>query len=198
MIRFFDFVFSLIGIVLLLPIAVILIILCYFDTKSPILVQERLGKDLKVFKLYKFRSMYLNNVEEVASHLADPASITRFGGFLRKSKLDEIPQLINVLKGDMSLVGPRPIILSQIDVIEARKVKGVYNYLPGITGLAQINKIDTSNPIRLAAVDAKMLKELSLLNYFKFIIATVTGKGQGDPVKESEEVEFSFNERNGF
>lgn len=194
MIRFFDFVFSLIGILLLWPIAIIVTVLCYFDTRSPILVQERLGKDLKVFKLYKFRTMYPNR-EEVASHLADPASITRFGGFLRKSKLDEIPQLINVLKGDMSLVGPRPIILSQVDVIEARKFKGVYNYLPGITGLSQINKIDTSNPIRLAAVDAKMLKELNLLNYFKFILATITGKGQGDPVKEIEEIELNLKKK---
>ena len=87
----------------------------------------------------------------------------------------------------MSLVGPRPVILSQTEVIEARRMKEVYNYLPGVTGLSQINKIDTSNPIRLAAVDAKMLKELTLRNYFTFIFATITGKGRGDNVKFEEE-----------
>lgn len=188
MIRFFDFVFSLFGILILLPLWVILYIIGLFDTGSPILVQERMGKGLVPFKLYKFRTMHLDT-KPVASHLACESSVTEFGKFLRKTKLDELPQLINVLKGDMSLVGPRPIILTQTEVIEARNMKEVYNHLPGVTGLSQINRIDTSNPIRLAAVDAKMLKELTLRNYFTFILATVIGKGQGDNVKIDESVE---------
>jgi len=183
MIRFFDIILSLVGILILWPIWVILYIIGLFDTGSPILVQERMGRNLVPFKLYKFRTMHLDT-RQVPSHHACESSVTRFGRFLRKTKLDEFPQLINVLKGDMSLVGPRPVILSQTEVIEARKMKDVYNYLPGITGLSQINKIDTANPIRLAAVDAKMLKELNLLNYFAYILATVIGKGQGDNVKE--------------
>lgn len=189
MIRFFDILFSFIGILILWPLWVILYIIGMFDTGSPILVQDRMGKNLVPFKLYKFRTMHIDT-KQVASHLACDSSVTKFGGFLRKTKLDELLQLINVLKGDMSLVGPRPVILSQTDVIEARKMKDVYNYLPGVTGLSQINKIDTSNPIRLAAVDAKMLKELTLRNYFIFILATVIGKGQGDNVKIEEEIEI--------
>lgn len=191
MIRFFDLIFSFLGILLFLPIWLILYIICLFDTGSPILAQKRMGKDLKHFKVYKFRTMY-RDTEHVASHLACESSVTDFGKFLRKTKLDEFPQLINVFKGDMSLVGPRPVILAQTDVIEARKMKGVYNYLPGITGLSQINKIDTSNAIRLAAVDAKMLRELNLSNYFIFILATVTGKGQGDRIKELDEEELKL------
>lgn len=183
MIRFFDIILSLVGILILWPIWVILYIIGLFDTGSPILIQERMGRNLVPFKLYKFRTMHVDT-RQVPSHHACESSVTRFGRFLRKTKLDEFPQLINVLKGDMSLVGPRPVILSQTEVIEARKMKDVYNYLPGITGLSQINKIDTANPIRLAAVDAKMLKELNLLNYFTYIIATVIGKGQGDNVKK--------------
>ena len=193
MIRFFDFVFSLIGVLILWPLWVILYIIGIFDTGSPILVQERMGKNLVPFKLYKFRTMH-RDTKHVASHLACESSVTSFGRFLRNTKLDELPQLINVLKGDMSLVGPRPVILSQKEVIEAREMKEVYNYLPGVTGLSQINKIDTSNPIRLAAVDAKMLKELTLRNYFTFIFATVIGKGQGDNVKVEENIELEMKE----
>lgn len=192
MIRFFDFVLSFIGILVIWPIWVIIFIIGLFDTGRPILIQERMGKNMVPFKLYKFRTMHLDT-RHVPSHHACETSITRFGRFLRKTKLDEFPQLINVLKGDMSLVGPRPVILSQTEVIEARQMKEVYNYLPGITGLSQINKIDTSNPIRLAAVDAKMLKELNLFTYFTYILATITGKGQGDNVKEVD-IELNMKE----
>lgn len=185
MIRFFDIILSLVGILILWPIWVILYIIGLFDTGSPILVQERMGRNLVPFKLYKFRTMHLDT-RQVPSHHACESSVTRFGRFLRKTKLDEFPQLINVLKGDMSLVGPRPVILSQTEVIEARKMKDVYNHLPGVTGLSQINKIDTSNPIRLAAVDAKMLKELTLRSYFAYILSTIIGKGRGDNVKSEE------------
>lgn len=195
MIRFFDFVFSLIGILVLWPIWVIIYLIGLFDTGAPILVQERMGKNLEPFKLYKFRTMHLDT-RQVPSHHACESSVTKFGRFLRRTKLDELPQLINVLKGDMSLVGPRPVILSQTEVIAAREMKDVYNHLPGVTGLSQVNKIDTSNPIRLAAVDAKMLKELTLRNYFTFILATIIGKGQGDNVKiEEEYLEMKMKEK---
>lgn len=193
MIRFFDILFSFVGILVLWPLWVVLYIIGMFDTGSPILVQDRMGKGLVPFKLYKFRTMH-RDTKHVASHLACDSSVTSFGRFLRKTKLDELPQLVNVLKGDMSLVGPRPVILSQTEVIEARQMKDVYNHLPGVTGLSQINKIDTSNPIRLAAVDAKMLKELTLRNYFTFILATVIGKGQGDNVKVEEDIEVEIKE----
>ena len=103
--------------------------------------------------------------------------------FLRKTKLDELPQLWNVLLGDMSLVGPRPNLFNQEELIEARNSLGVYDVRPGITGLAQINDIDMSTPKFLAETDARMIRELTVQKYFGFIVATVLGKGAGDRVR---------------
>ena len=183
MTRIFDILFSFIGLVLLSPILFVLIIIGYFDTGSPIFRQERVGKEKKPFNLMKFRSMHLN-APSVATHLASASSITPFGSFLRKSKLDELPQLWNVLVGDMSLVGPRPNLFNQVELIEERDLRGVYSFRPGITGLAQINKIDMSTPQLLAETDAKMIQELNTLGYFKYIFLTVVGKGFGDRIKK--------------
>ena len=182
MIRLFDFLFSLIGLVLLSPILLALIVAGYFDTGSPIFRQERVGRHKKPFNLMKFRSMHVN-APSVATHLASSSSITRFGGFLRKSKLDELPQLWNVLVGDMSLVGPRPNLFNQEELITERDTRLVYAVRPGITGLAQINKIDMSTPQLLAETDATMIQQLNHLGYFKFIFLTVFGKGFGDRIK---------------
>jgi lipopolysaccharide/colanic/teichoic acid biosynthesis glycosyltransferase len=119
----------------------------------------------------------------VASHLADPSAITPLGAFLRSSKLDELPQLWNVLKGEMSLVGPRPCLFNQVDLINERAVRAVFDIRPGITGLAQVNKVDMSTPKFLAETDARMLKELTVSSYFKYIFMTIGGKGSGDVVK---------------
>ena len=182
MIRFFDFLFSFIGLVILWPVGLILYIIGLFDTGKPVFVQERVGKNKKPFNLYKFRTMKVDT-KSVATHLSNQSSITKFGGFLRKSKLDELPQLINVMKGDMSLVGPRPNLFNQTELIEERDKRGVYDVTPGITGLAQINEIDMSTPRKLAEVDAEMIGSLTVRDYFRYIFATVGGKGQGDRVK---------------
>jgi len=118
----------------------------------------------------------------VASHLASSSSITKFGHFLRRTKLDELPQLWNVLKGEMSLVGPRPGLFNQEQLTLEREKKGVYDARPGITGLAQLNDIDMSTPEKLAQVDAEMMKTMSLVNYFRYIFKTVCGGGSGDRV----------------
>ena len=182
MIRFFDFVFSLAGLILGFPVLVFLILIGLFDTGSPIFRQERVGRDKKPFTLVKFRTMNLGTAS-VASHFASSSSITHFGHFLRRSKLDELPQLWNVLKGDMSLVGPRPGLFNQDDLMVARDNLGVFNVRPGITGLSQVNEIDMSTPELLAESDAKMIAEMSVSNYFKYIFQTVAGKGSGDRVK---------------
>lgn len=182
MFRIFDFIFSLLGILILWPIALILYIIGLFDTGSPIFRQKRVGKNKTAFTLYKFRTMNVN-AKSVATHLANQSEVTKFGTFLRRTKLDELPQLINVVKGDMSLVGPRPCLFNQTELIEEREKRGVFNHLPGITGLAQINEIDMSTPVKLAEIDAQMLQRISVSDYFKYILATVTGKGQGDRVK---------------
>ena len=108
------------------------------------------------------------------------------GVFLRKTKLDELPQLWNVVKGDMSLVGPRPNLFNQKELIEAREEVGVYDVRPGITGLAQINEIDMSTPQLLAKTDAQMILSMSLMNYFTYIFKTITGKGAGDRVESAK------------
>jgi O-antigen biosynthesis protein WbqP len=181
MTRLFDIIFSFLGLLFLSPILFLLIIIGYFDTGSPIFRQERVGKGMKPFQLMKFRSMNIN-APSVATHLASATSITPFGSFLRKSKLDELPQLWNVLVGDMSLVGPRPNLFNQKELIEERDARGVYSIRPGITGLAQINKIDMSTPQLLAETDAKMVQSFSIVKYFYYIMVTVLGKGSGDRV----------------
>jgi lipopolysaccharide/colanic/teichoic acid biosynthesis glycosyltransferase len=182
MIRFFDFIFSLIGILFLLPIMMLLFIIGLFDTGSPLFFQRRVGKNKKSFTLIKFRTMR-PQTQSVATHLVNKSAITSFGSFLRKSKLDELPQLVNVFFGDMSLVGPRPNLFNQEELIEERDKRGIYIVRPGITGLAQIKEIDMSTPKLLAETDHKMIQELTLLRYFSFILATVSGKGAGDRVK---------------
>ena len=145
MTRFFDFIFSFFGILFLWPFGLIVYILGLLDTGAPIFKQQRVGKNQKPFTLLKFRTMNVNT-KSVATHLANSSSVTKLGAFLRKSKLDELPQLINVLRGDMSLVGPRPNLFNQEELIAERDKRGVYDFLPGITGLAQINEIDMSTP----------------------------------------------------
>jgi O-antigen biosynthesis protein WbqP len=179
--RIFDIIFSLLALALLSPVLIGLMIIGYFDTGSPIFRQERVGKSKQPFRLMKFRSMHIN-APSIATHLASVTSITPFGSFLRKSKLDELPQLWNVFMGDMSLVGPRPNLFNQEELIRERDSRGVYSVRPGITGLAQINKIDMSAPQLLAETDAKMIQELNTLCYFKYILLTVFGKGFGDRI----------------
>mgnify|MGYP001394754848 FL=1 len=181
MIRIIDFWASFFGLILLLPLILVFYIIGLFDTGSPIFRQRRVGKNKHPFTLYKFRTMNLNT-RSVATHLANQSDVTKFGSFLRKTKLDELPQLLNVLIGDMSLVGPRPCLFSQEELISEREKRGVYNFKPGITGLAQINDVDMSTPVKLSEFDALMLKDLNLTNYLKYVLATVTGKGQGDRI----------------
>jgi lipopolysaccharide/colanic/teichoic acid biosynthesis glycosyltransferase len=115
--------------------------------------------------------------------LVDPSAVTHWGALLRRTKLDELPQLWNVLKGEMSLVGPRPCLFNQTELISERSSLGVFNSRPGITGLAQVSNIDMSTPKLLAETDAQMLKDLTLNAYFKYIFMTIIGKGSGDVVK---------------
>lgn len=183
LIRLLDIIFALCGLVFGFPVLVILTIIGLFDTGSPIFRQQRVGRHKKPFTLVKFRTMKPDTAH-VASHLASASSITPFGGFLRKTKLDELPQLWNVLKGEMSLVGPRPCLFNQQELIAEREQRGVLNARPGITGLAQVNDIDMSTPELLAKTDASMLENLRIGDYFKYIFMTVAGKGSGDRVKK--------------
>lgn len=184
MLRVLDILFSLIGLVLCAPVLLtIFAVICLFDKSgSPIFRQERVGRAQKPFMLVKFRTMQ-SGVASVASHLADATAVTPLGAFLRRTKLDELPQLWNVLKGEMSLVGPRPCLTNQAELIGERAVRAIFEARPGITGLAQVNNIDMSTPKLLAETDALMLKELTVSTYFMYIFITVGGKGFGDVIK---------------
>ena len=181
MIRFLDFMFALMGLVFGLPVLLALVVIGLFDTGSPIFSQQRVGRNKKPFTLVKFRTMK-KDTASVASHLASADAITPFGHFLRRTKLDELPQLWNVLKGEMSLVGPRPCLFNQEELISERESRGVLDARPGITGLAQVNDIDMSTPTLLAETDKKMLENLTVTAYFKYIFMTISGKGAGDRV----------------
>lgn len=172
MIRFFDILFSIVGLILFLPLFLLITLLGFLDTGSPFFFQKRVGLNLKTFFLIKFRTMKLNTLS-LGTHLVDKSNITFLGYYLRKFKLDELPQLYNVLVGDMSLVGPRPNLLSQKKLIKERKIRGVFQVKPGITGLSQLNGITMRNPKTLAKTDLRMIKEMNLINYFHLIIKTV-------------------------
>ena len=182
MIRVLDFLFAAVGMLVLSPLFLLVLVLGWIDTRSPLFRQERVGKNQQPFTLMKFRTMRPDTAS-VASHLADASAITTLGKFLRRTKLDELPQLWNVLRGDMSLVGPRPCLFNQHDLIAERAVRGVFVARPGITGLAQIQGIDMSTPGLLAETDAKMLASLSLSSYLRFIFLTVLGRGAGDRIR---------------
>lgn len=182
MLRILDIILSVAGLILAGPLLLVLTIAGLFDTGSPLFRQARVGRNKKPFTLVKFRTMRPDTAS-VATHLADASAVTTFGKFLRRTKLDELPQLWNVLKGEMSLAGPRPCLFSQKELIEARERLGVFRARPGITGLAQVNGIDMSTPQLLAETEARMLASLGVGNYLSYILMTVVGRGAGDRIK---------------
>jgi O-antigen biosynthesis protein WbqP len=189
MLRFFDIMLSAVGLVVAAPLFLILVIRGFFDTGSPLFRQERVGRHKKSFTLFKLRTMRPETAH-VATHLADPAAVTPYGRFLRRTKLDELPQLWNVLKGEMSFVGPRPCLPTQEELIRARDERGVFAARPGITGLAQVEGIDMSMPELLAETDALMLAALGLRDYSRYIVLTLAGRGAGDRVGKSQAASF--------
>jgi len=181
MLRVLDIFFSAVGLILVAPLFLVLTIAGLFDTGAPLFRQTRVGRNKKPFTLVKFRTMRPDTVH-VATHFVDASAVTAFGKFLRRTKLDELPQLWNVLKGEMSLVGPRPCLFNQQELIDAREQLGVFAARPGITGLAQVSEIDMSTPELLAQTDARMLGSLGVKDYFAYVLMTVTGKGSGDRI----------------
>jgi lipopolysaccharide/colanic/teichoic acid biosynthesis glycosyltransferase len=179
LIRALDFLLSLLGLLTALPVLLVLYLVGLCDTGKPLFFQQRVGRQQQPFTLVKFRTMPVNT-ESVASHLVSGSAVTSYGRFLRRTKLDELPQLWNVLKGEMSLVGPRPCLFNQHELIDARARLGVYTARPGVTGLAQTTGIDMSTPQLLAQTDAQMLRGLTLGGYFRYLFRTLLGQGNGD------------------
>jgi lipopolysaccharide/colanic/teichoic acid biosynthesis glycosyltransferase len=182
LIRFFDIVFALLGLALGLPLLALLWLIGLIVSGSPLFRQQRVGQHQKPFVVVKFRTMRPNTAS-VATHLANADAVTPYGGFLRRTKLDELPQLWNVLKGEMSLVGPRPCLFNQEELIAERATRKVFDARPGVTGLAQVRGVDMSTPSLLAETDAQMLKDLCISNYFKLILMTLLGNGTGDGIR---------------
>lgn len=174
-IRLLDVLLAFLGLLCGWPIFLLIAALTFFDTGSSVFIQVRVGRNQKPFKLIKFRSMHIGT-EDVATHLVNGDAITPVGRVLRRSRLDELPQLWNVLKGDMSLVGPRPCLPNQTELVAERVRMDVFNVRPGLTGLAQISGVDMSNPKMLVLLEVKMLSDMSVANYFKYIWYTVIGK----------------------
>tara|TARA_B100001287_G_scaffold270632_1_gene269670 strand:- start:890 stop:1420 length:531 start_codon:yes stop_codon:yes gene_type:complete len=172
MIRILDFLFSFFGLILLSPILILIFVIGLFENGSPLFIQKRVGCNLRSFSLIKFRTMP-KDVRSAGTHLIKDIQLSSYGYFLRRTKIDEIPQLLNVLLGDMSLVGPRPCLINQSKLISERKKRGVFKVRPGITGLAPINGIDMKTPTLVAKTDQKMIKNMSLYNYFYYIFKTI-------------------------
>lgn len=148
-------------------------------------MQKRVGKNLKPFNLYKFRTLKVDT-PSLSTHLVSKNSVTKFGKFIRSLKIDELPQLVNVIKNEMSLVGPRPCLYNQEELIYERKKNNVFSVKPGITGLAQIKGIDMSDPKYLSSLDKKMVSDINLRKYFIFLFLTFFGKGFGDRINLSK------------
>lgn len=180
--RAFDLVVSLVGLVLAGWIVLLLMAAVRLTSPGPgLFAQERVGRGKRPFVCYKLRTMH-RETPSAATHHTTAASVTRLGRWLRRLKLDELPQLWNVMTGEMSLVGPRPCLPIQAELIAEREKRGVFRVRPGITGKAQVAGIDMSDPVRLAEIDAQYVTEASFAGDLKLILRTLVGGGQGDRV----------------
>jgi O-antigen biosynthesis protein WbqP len=181
--RLIDIAGAAVGLVLLSPFLAAGILAVRRTSTGPgIFVQRRVGRNGMPFRCYKLRTMYADT-PSVPTHEATAAQVTPIGRFLRRWKLDELPQLWNVLKGEMSLVGPRPCLPEQVELVEERRRLGVMALRPGITGLAQARGIDMSDPVRLAAVDAEYLENRSFGLDLAILLRTVFGgEANGDRI----------------
>lgn len=185
--RLIDVIISAVAIVLLSPILLVIVIAIKLDSKGPVLFkQKRVGKDKKYFQIYKFRSMYVDAPSDMPTHLLkDPTvMITKVGGFLRKTSLDELPQLFNIFKGDMSIIGPRPALWNQYDLIEERDKYGANDIRPGLTGWAQINGRDELEIDVKAKLDGEYVKRMNLWFDIKCFFGTFVSVLKSDGVVE--------------
>jgi O-antigen biosynthesis protein WbqP len=160
---------------------VLLAIIVAIRLHSPgnaIFAQSRVGQNGRLFTCYKLRTMY-SGTANLPTHQVKASAVTSLGELLRRFKVDELPQLWNVLLGDMSLVGPRPCLPSQTDLVEARKRLGVFAVRPGITGLAQVSGVDMSDVNRLAEIDAQYVRTQSFVGDLRLVWATLRGQGVG-------------------
>lgn len=175
--RVIDFILSLIGLIVLSPVFIILCVWIKLDSKGPIFFrQKRVGKNKKHFNILKFRTMYIDTPKDMPTHmLSNPDQyITKAGKFLRKTSLDELPQIINILKGEMAIIGPRPALWNQDDLIAERDKYGANDIKPGLTGWAQINGRDELEIDVKASLDGYYVEHMSFSFDVKCFFGTIT------------------------
>jgi O-antigen biosynthesis protein WbqP len=182
-----GFVLSLVGLIVLSPVFLALMLAIKVDSKGPVFFkQKRVGKNKKHFEILKFRTMRTDTPKDTPTHLLeDPEQwITRVGGFLRKTSLDELPQIINILLGDMSIIGPRPALWNQYDLIAERDKYGANDILPGLTGWAQINGRDELPIEAKAKLDGEYVEKMSFWFDVRCFFGTILSIFRGDGVVE--------------
>ncbi|HDX9587169.1 TPA: sugar transferase [Bacillus pseudomycoides] len=182
-----DFILSIVGLVLLSPVFLLLILCIKFDSKGPVLFkQRRIGKGKEEFYILKFRTMRIDTPKDMPTHLLEnpEAYITKVGKFLRKTSLDELPQIINIIKGEMSIIGPRPALWNQYDLIEERDKYGANDVIPGLTGWAQINGRDEIPIADKAKLDGEYVENISFTFDLKVFLMTIKSVLKSEGVKE--------------
>ena len=187
--RVLDIILSAVGLLLLLPFLLVIAILIKTDSKGPVFfVQKRIGQRRELFNIIKFRTMMPNVPKDVPTHLLDHPEhcVTRVGRILRKTSMDELPQLWNVLKGDMSIIGPRPALWNQHDLIELREKHHIHCLKPGVSGLAQINGRDELPIQEKVQYDKEYLEGFGLSMDFKIFILTMVKIVKGEGIKEGK------------
>jgi O-antigen biosynthesis protein WbqP len=164
--------FTLLSLIFLLPVIAISALLVLLEDGRPVFfIQKRIGRDLKIFNIYKLRTMY-KNTPSLGTHEVDKSNYLKTGSFLRYTKVDELPQLINFIKGELLLIGPRPGLETQLKLKDERLKREVFSVAPGISGLGQVLGYDMSDPVKLSKIDALYISNKNIQLDFKILIAT--------------------------
>lgn len=185
-----DKLLALIALIILLPFFIIFAIIIKLESKGPVFFkQKRVGKDKKFFYIYKFRSMRTDTPKDMPTHMLKNAEsyITKFGGFMRKTSIDELPQIINILKGDMSIIGPRPALWNQDDLIAERDKYHANDILPGLTGWAQVNGRDELPIPVKAKLDGEYVEKMSFIFDVKIFFKTIINVFKHEGIVEGEQ-----------
>lgn len=198
--RIIDLILSIIGLIILLPLLLLISIIIKFTSKGPILFkQKRIGKNKKHFMIYKFRTMRVDTPKDMPTHMLNNPDeyITKIGKVLRKTSLDELPQIINIIKGDMSIIGPRPALWNQEDLIAERDKYSANSIKPGLTGLAQISGRDELEIPLKAKIDGEYTNEISFILDIKIFFKTIVKVFKRDGIVEGkvEDQEENKNEK---
>lgn len=196
--KILDRVLALLGLIILSPLFLLLMLAIKLDSKGPVFFkQKRVGIHKSHFFILKFRTMRIDTPKDTPTHLlSNPKQyITKVGGFLRKTSLDELPQIINILKGDMAIVGPRPALWNQYDLIAERDKYGANDILPGLTGWAQINGRDELPIDVKARLDGEYVQKMGFLMDLRCLLGTVVSVAKQEGVVEGGTGELEKNKK---